>query len=91
MGTLLSTDSAYDSLKAIKLALTALQVPLAGSFTFKGFRCGRATAMAAAGDSLASILQAGEWRSAEFLHYVSDSEIDRQRVLQYALDEDADD
>ena len=91
VGTPLSVETAYVSLKAVKSALSALEIPLADAFSFKGFRAGRATAMAAAGDSLASILQAGEWRSAAFLHYVSETEIDKQRILQYALEEDIED
>ena len=47
--------------------------------------------MAADGCSLGEILTAGEWRSAAYLRYLSETEIDAQRVLSQALEESEED
>ena len=90
VGTAVLQLSAYEALKKLRAALAQLQVPKPMGFTFKAFRAGKATAMAAEGDGLAAILQAGEWRSSAFLHYLCETEVDRHRLLQHAFDEDGD-
>ena len=52
---------------------------------------GKATAMAAAGETLAAILEAGEWRSHAFLRYISETELDKKRLLQQSRQEDEED
>ena len=56
----------------LRAYLQVLTVQDAHLFTFKAFRAGKATAMAASGSSLGLILAAGEWRSAAYLHYVNE-------------------
>ena len=41
--------------------------------------------MAASGETLAVILQAGEWRSAALLRYISETELDRKALLEAAF------
>ena len=89
LGSAVLEISAYEALKKIRSALVQLQVDKPSGFTLKAFRAGKATAMAAEGDGLAAILQAGEWRSAAFLHYLCETEVDRMRLLQHAIDDDA--
>lgn len=55
------------------------------SFTWEGFRAGRASAMAAAGDSLGQILEAGEWRSRAYLNYVDENVVDATRLLEQSV------
>ena len=50
--------------------LNVLKVPGAHLVTLKAFRAGKATAMAASGNSLGLIVAAGEWYSAAYLNYV---------------------
>ena len=88
VGTTWFNDTAYQTQKVLRDSLEGLKIPLASAFTLKSFRAGKATAMAANGDGLAAILQAGEWKSAAFLRYVSETEIDRMRMLQFAFDDD---
>ena len=76
--------------KSLRGHLAQLGVESAERFTLKPFRVGKATAMAAAGETLAAILAAGEWRSSAFLKYISESELDRQRLLEDAIMEDED-
>ena len=54
-------------------------------FTLKAFRAGRATALAAQGKSLGTILQAGEWRSSAFMSYVDTDVVDNSQLLQQTL------
>ena len=44
--------------------------------------------MAAEGDSLAEIMNAGEWRSSALLAYVNESAVDSQRFVQALMQED---
>ena len=73
------------ALKRLRRLLTLSQVPSAPSFTFKAFRAGKATALAAAGKSVGTILQAGEWRSAAFLSYVDTDVVDQAQLLDQAM------
>ena len=90
VGSAWFTDTSYQVQKLLREALTLLKVPLASAFTLKSFRAGKATSMAANCDGLAAILQEGEWKSAAFLRYVSETEVDRMRMLKFALEEDED-
>ena len=73
------------ALKKLRRLLTLSQVPSAPEFTFKAFRAGKATALAAAGKSVGTILQAGEWRSAAFLNYVDTDVVDQAQLLDQAM------
>ena len=73
------------ALKRLRRLLTLSQVPAAPEYTFKAFRAGKATALAAAGKSVGTILQAGEWRSAAFLSYVDTDVVDQAQLLDKAL------
>lgn len=59
-------------------------------FTWKSFRGGKATEMAARGSSLGTILLAGEWKTAAFARYVSVELVDPGKILDDALN-DSDD
>ena len=65
--------------------LVLLGIEGAKHFTWKSFRAGRATEMAAQGFTLDSILAAGEWRSAAFARYIDTDQADMQQVLRRAL------
>ena len=67
--------------------LALLDVPSANQFTLKSFRAGRATALAAAGKSVGSILAAGEWRSRAFLRYVDEEVVDTAQRLHKTLED----
>ena len=58
--------------------------------TFKSFRAGRASAMAAAGCTLGEILGAGDWRSMAYLRYVSEEVADAGQVLRTTLQRELD-
>ena len=73
------------ALKALRRMLTLCNVPLADQFTLKAFRAGKATALAASGKSLGTILQAGEWRSSAFLSYVDTDAVDSAQLLEQTL------
>ena len=91
VGQRFTDENAYAAMKAIKGGLETLGVVNWSLYTLKSFRAGRATAMAASGDTLASILQAGEWKSSAFLNYISESEVDRVRMLDHAMMDDEED
>ena len=55
-------------------------------FTFKAFRAGKATALAAAGKSIGTILRVGERRSSAFLAYVDEDVVDVVQLLSLAVD-----
>ncbi|CAK0812009.1 unnamed protein product [Prorocentrum cordatum] len=74
-------------LAKMRRLLAQLRVQEAEQYTFKAFRAGRATALAAAGKSVGSILTAGEWRSAAFLAYVDEDIVDKAQLLNAALEE----
>ena len=80
--------TAYECLRDLRCDLKALGVEKAEKYGLKAFRAGRATYMAQSGDSLGSILQMGEWRSAALLRYISETQLDKARFLQTALKED---
>ena len=84
-GARLCEITAYEAAKLFRTRLAAVGIAKAQKFGFKAFRAGRATAMAAAGEPLAAILQAGEWRSAALLRYISETELDRKALLAAAF------
>ena len=53
---------------------------------WKSWRAGRAICMAAQGDSLGTILTAGEWKSAAFLKYIDEDAVDKMRMLHSSVD-----
>ena len=56
------------------------------SFTLKTYRASSATSMASEGNSLGTILNAGEWRSAAFLRYVDEEMVDGATMLANTID-----
>ena len=54
----------------LKVALEVRRVPYASKFTLHTLRRGAARALVASGCSLATILQAGSWRSSAFIAYL---------------------
>ena len=87
----LCTLTAYEAAKRFRARLSTVGTEKAPKFGFKDFRAGRATAMAGAGETLAAILQAGEWRSAALLRYISETELDRKALLAAAFNVEDDD
>ena len=70
---------------------TMLALPGAARVTLKVFRASRATALALQGRPIHHILEAGEWRSAAMLRYVSADALDTGSLLtQSVLEEDSD-
>jgi hypothetical protein len=70
---------------------TMLALPGADRVTLKVFRASRATALALQGKPIHHILEAGEWRSAAMLRYVSADTLDAGSLLtQSVLEEDSD-
>ena len=72
----------------IKHALNA--DPRVNNFGFKGFRAGRATETAKAGQALGEILLAGEWVSRAFVQYVDINQIEKGKFLEVALEQSGD-
>ena len=68
-------------LKELRRLLGMLSVPGAPEFTLKAFRAGHATALAAAGHSLAAVMAAGEWRSMAALRYIDTDAVDQAQLL----------
>ena len=77
--------TAYEVGKRFRARLAEAGMEKASKVGFKAFRAGRATAMVAAGETLAAILQAGEWRSAAMLRYISETELDKKALLEAAF------
>ena len=68
-----------------------LELPGAARVSLKVFRASRATALALQGRPVHHILEAGEWRSAAMLKYVSADALDAGSLLtQSVLEEDSD-
>ena len=80
-GTPLWKFSAGDMQREMRRVLRLLRVDGAEQFTLKAFRAGHATAMATAGESLAAVMAAGEWRSLAALRYVDPDAVDQSYVL----------
>ena len=54
--------------------------------TWKAFRAGHATELAAHGHTIAEIMKAGEWRSKTFIDYADSDIIDKEVFLNTILD-----
>ena len=54
--------------------------------TWKAFRAGHATALAAQGRTIGEIMKAGEWRSKTFIDYADSDTIDQEVFLNTTLD-----
>ena len=54
--------------------------------TWKAFRAGHAIHLAIKGASISKIMEAGEWRSKAFLHYVDEDSTDPAEFLKTTLD-----
>ena len=90
-GRVVSTRTAYEVLRDFRDDLGACRVRDAERFNLKSFRAGCATDLAASGSTLASILEAGEWRSSALLKYISETEIDKYQFVRRELEkEDSD-
>ena len=87
-GDWLTQETPYQALQEMRRLLQKLGVEYADLFTLKTFRASRATTMAAEGDSLAEIMNAGEWLSSALLSYVNESAVDSQRFVQALMQED---
>ena len=82
--------STQSVLAALHRMLKLLGIPGAQLATFKSFRAGHATQLAAQGCSLETILEAGSWRSNAFAKYVGADLADKMQVLRLALAADDD-
>ena len=90
-GQRLSERTSYEVLRDFRSDLIELKVPRAAKYGLKSFRAGKATHMAASGETLSAILECGEWRSSALLKYISETEIDKSRFLAQTLcDDEAD-
>ena len=89
-GQRLCPRSTYECTRDLRSDLQQLNVDRAKSYTLKSFKAGKATDMAQRGESLAAILQAGEWRSSALLRYISESELDKKAFLD-AMDAEEED
>ena len=82
----------HQTLHTLRTLLARIGVANAQVYTLKCYRAGKATALAASGESIGAILQAGEWRSAAFLSYVDEEVVDERQLLEDQLaasDDDA--
>ena len=80
-GAKLCEVSGYVMVKRLKRLLSLLGVADAQIFTWKAFRSGRATEMAAMGFTLGQVLAAGDWHSVAMLKYIKESEADAAECL----------
>ena len=74
----------------LRHALERLGVSDANLYGTHDFRRGHAEDMRKAGCSLAEILKAGQWRSAAFMHYLDEAELDKDLALAVAIGENDD-
>ena len=79
-------DLAAEREELLRKRLAFLGTESAGEFTFKAFRAGRATELAANGASIGTILEAGEWRSRTFLNYVDTGKVDAAQLLNRVIE-----
>ena len=73
-------------MKKLRIVLSGVGMQNAERLSWKSFRAGKASCMAAQGDDLGTILTFGEWRSRAFLNYVDKSTVDKSRLLQVSTD-----
>ena len=86
-GQQLWTSTAHGVLKSIRRLLTSLKVEAPNEYTFKMFRAGHATSLAAEGKSLGHILKMGEWKSTAVLSYIDEDAVDASQFLSLVLDD----
>ena len=84
LGDRLIMESSQCLLKKMRRFLALLQIPDAELFTWKAFRSGRATEMAAQGYTLGQVLLAGDWQSVAMLRYIKESEADAAECIRQA-------
>jgi len=80
--------SAAQALKKLREVLTTLDVDSPSHYGTHSFRRGHATDMLESGATLAVILSAGQWRSAAFMKYLKEADIERDVALEVACDTD---
>ena len=87
-GEIVVAETPCEAVSALRRILKRLGVAFADLVSLKTFRASKATAMVAAGDGLAKVLEAGDWRSHAFLAYVNESAVDKHRFLQMLTTEE---
>ena len=87
IGHQLWSRSPHAALVAIRQLLSSLNIGATHEFTWKMFRAGHATSLAAEGKSLGQILSAGEWRSTAVLSYVDEDTVDASEFLNLVLED----
>ena len=85
-GERLIEESSHYLLKRMRRYLALLQLPQSEFFTWKAFRSGRATEMAAQGYTLGQVLLAGDWQSVAMLRYIKESEADAAECIRQAAE-----
>ena len=80
---------AHEALARIRGSLSAVGY-MGTSMSWKGFRAGKASCMAAQGCTIGEILTAGEWKSRALLAYVDEIVIDSAAMLQETMHESED-
>ena len=71
--------------------LTALGIASAGKYATHDFRRGHAQDMLDCGATLAQILLAGQWKSASFLKYLKEAELERDVAFTVSIQSDDED
>ena len=74
------------ALASLRRRLSDLSVPQAQRYRLHDFRRGHAQELATRGRGLATILRAGDWRSAAFSAYLDSTDIEAKAVLEVAMD-----
>ena len=75
----------------LRQLLAALGVANAGKYATHDFRRGHAQDLLESGVTLAQILVAGQWRSASFLKYLKEAELERDVAFAVSIESDDDD
>ena len=88
-GETLWNFKAHDALSRIRGSLSAIGC-VGTSMSWKAFRAGKASCLAAQGCSIGEILTAGEWKSRAFLAYVDETVIDSAAMLKESMQESED-
>lgn len=85
-GARLFDDSSYTHIQRLRRYLALLAVEDATSYTWKAFRSGRATEMAAMGFTLGQVLAAGDWHSVAMLKCIRETEADTLECVRQAAE-----
>ena len=72
----------------LRRTLQRLQVPSAAGYGTHDFRRGHAEDMRKSGCTLAEILRAGQWRSASFMTYLAEADIEKDLAVAVAIESD---